>query len=108
MHLERQKRLLKRYGLKKVNQPKMTPKHKTKQAVVLAKLGPHKVKLIRFGAQGMGHNYSAKARRSFRSRQAKNIARGPKSPAYWANKFLWSGPGGRSKQPPKSQKRVLR
>tara|TARA_A100001201_G_scaffold62409_1_gene59273 strand:+ start:100 stop:369 length:270 start_codon:yes stop_codon:yes gene_type:complete len=83
----------------------MTPKHRTKKAIVLAKLGPHKIKLIRFGAQGMGHNYSAGARRAFKARHRRNIARGKKSPAYWANRFLWSGAGGRKKSPPKSQKR---
>lgn len=108
MHLDKQKRLLKKYGLKGVNKPKMTPKHKTKKAVVLAKTGPHKLKLIRFGAQGMGHNYSAAARRSFKARHARNIAKGKSSPAYWADKFLWSGPSGKKRQPPKSQKRVLR
>lgn len=108
MHLDKQKRLLKKYGLKGVNKPKMTPKHKTKKAVVLAKIGPHKLKLIRFGAQGMGHNYSAAARRSFKARHARNIAKGVSSPAYWADKFLWSGPSGKKRQPPKSQKRVLR
>lgn len=108
MHLDKQKRLLKKYSLKGVNKPKMTPKHKTKKAVVLAKIGPHKLKLIRFGAQGMGHNYSAAARRSFKARHARNIAKGKSSPAYWADKFLWSGPSGKKRQPPKSQKRVLR
>lgn len=56
----------------------------------------------------MGHNYSAAARKSFKARHRKNIAKGPSSPAYWANRFLWSGPSGRKKSPPKSQKRVLR
>tara|TARA_R100001015_G_C4612850_1_gene168437 strand:- start:976 stop:1299 length:324 start_codon:yes stop_codon:yes gene_type:complete len=107
MHLKRQKALLKKHGLRAVNRPKMTPKHPKKKALVLAKVGKHKLKLIRFGAQGMGHNYSATARKSFKARHKRNIARGPSSPAYWANKFLWSGPGGRSKRPPKRQKRVL-
>lgn len=107
MHSDRQKKLLKRYGLKAVNRPKMTPKHPTKKAVVLAKVGPHKLKLIRFGAQGMGHNYSPGARKAFKARHARNIERGPSSPAYWADKFLWAGPSGRKKQPPKSQKRVF-
>lgn len=107
MHSDRQKKLLKRYGLKAVNRPKMTPKHPTKKAVVLAKIGPHKLKLIRFGAQGMGHNYSPGARKAFKARHARNIKRGPSSPAYWADKFLWAGPSGRKKQPPKSQKRVF-
>ncbi|HAW74309.1 MAG TPA: hypothetical protein DCW74_01065, partial [Alteromonas australica] len=58
----------------------------------------------RFGAQGMGHNYSAAARKSFKARHAKNIAKGKTSPAYWADRFLWAGPGKRSKQPPKKRR----
>jgi hypothetical protein len=107
MHSKRQKALLKKYGLKGVNKPKMTPKHPKKKAMVLAKVGPHKLKLIRFGAQGMGHNYSAAARKSFKARHARNIKKGPTSAAYWANRFLWSGPKGKKKNPPKSQKRVF-
>jgi len=72
MHQDRKKRLLKKYGLKGVNKPKMTPKHKKSKAIVLAQSG-HQLKVIRFGAQGMGHNYSAAARRSFKARHAKNI-----------------------------------
>ena len=34
-----------------------------------------KIKIIRFGAQGMGHNYSPEARRSFKARHRKNIAK---------------------------------
>ena len=105
MHLNRKKRLLKRYGLKAVNRPKMTPGHKTKKAMVLAESG-HKLKLIRFGSQGMGHNYSAAARKSFKARHRKNIARGKMSAAYWADKFLWS-PGGSKKNPPRGQKQVF-
>jgi len=103
-HLDRKKKLLKRYGLKAVNRPKMTPSHPTKKAVVLSEVG-HKLKLIRFGAQGMGHNYSAGARQAFKARHRRNIAKGKSSAAYWADKFLWS-PGGSKKNPPKSQKRV--
>jgi len=105
MHLDRKKKLLKKYGLKAVNRPKMTPSHPTKKAIVVAETG-HKLKVIRFGSQGMGHNYSAGARRAFKARHARNIARGPSSPAYWADKFLWS-PGGSKKNPPRSQKRVI-
>ena len=83
----------------------MTPSHKTKKAVVLTEVG-HKLKLIRFGAQGMGHNYSAGARKAFKARHRRNIAKGKSSAAYWADKFLWSGSGGRKKSPPKSQKRT--
>jgi len=105
MHESRKKRLLKKYGLKGVNRPKMTPKHPTKKAVVLSQVG-HKLKLIRFGAQGMGHNYSAGARQAFKARHRRNIAKGKSSAAYWADKFLWS-PGGSKKNPPKGQKRVF-
>ena len=106
MHIDRQKRLLKKHGLKGVNKPKMPPKHPTKKAIVLAKTGKHKLKLIRFGAQGMGHNYSAGARKSFKARHRKNIAKGKSSAAFWADKFLWNPRSSRKKNPPKSQKRV--
>tara|TARA_B100000965_G_C19556698_1_gene742594 strand:- start:1119 stop:1391 length:273 start_codon:yes stop_codon:yes gene_type:complete len=77
------------------NKPKRTPKHKTKSHVVLAKSGD-KVKLIRFGQQGVrgaGKNPTSKAQKarkaSFKKRHAKNIAKGKMSAAYWANKTKW-------------------
>lgn len=77
------------------NKPKRTPKHPTKSHAVLAKEGA-KVRLIRFGQQGVtgaGKNprtAAQKARRaSFQARHAKNIARGPMSAAYWANRVKW-------------------
>lgn len=77
------------------NKPKRTPKHPTKSHAVLAKSGD-KVKLIRFGQQGVsgaGKNpqtKSEKARRaSFKARHAKNISKGNMSAAYWANKVKW-------------------
>ena len=94
---------LKRVGLSGLNKPKRTPRHKTKKAVVAVRVGG-RIKIIRFGAQGMGHNYSPEARRSFKARHAKNIAKGKMSAAYWANKELWAGPKGSKKSPPKSQK----
>jgi hypothetical protein len=100
-----EKARLKRVGLSRLNKPKRTPGHKTKKAVVAVRVGG-KVKIIRFGAQGMGHNYSPEARRSFKARHAKNIRKGKSSAAYWANKVFWAGPGGSKKMPPKSQKFV--
>ena len=94
---------LKRAGLTRLNKPKRTPKHKTKKAVVGVRVGG-KVKIIRFGAQGMGHNYSPEARKSFKARLRKNIAKGKSSAAYWADKVFWAGKGGSKKMPPKSQK----
>ncbi len=77
------------------NKPKRTPKHKTKSHVVLAKSGD-KVKLIRFGQQGVsgaGKNPKSKAQKarksSFKARHAKNIAKGKMSAAYWSNKTKW-------------------
>ena len=77
------------------NKPKRTPSHPTKSHAVLAKQGD-KVKLIRFGQQGVsgaGKNPQtdkAKARRkSFLARHAKNIARGKMSAAFWAAKVKW-------------------
>lgn len=85
------------------NKPKMTPLHPRKKAVVLAKQGDQ-IKLIRFGAQGYGHNYSDVARKSFKSRHAKNIERGKLSAAYWSDRFLWGGKGKSVRHPPKKQK----
>jgi len=56
-----------------------------------------KVKLIRFGQQGVsgsprreGESKAAKARRaSFKARHAKNIAKGKMSAAFWADKTKW-------------------
>ena len=100
-----EKARLKKAGLTRLNSPKRTPKHRTKKAVVAVRVGG-KVKIIRFGAQGMGHNYSPEARKSFKARHAKNIAKGKSSAAYWANKVFWAGKGGSKKMPPKSQKYV--
>ena len=76
-----------------------------KKGMVLAKEGD-KIKLIHFGDSSMGHNYSPEARRSFKARHGKNIKKGKMSAAFWANKVYWSGPSGRKKSPPSSQKRV--
>ena len=98
-----EKNRLKRVGLSGLNKPKRTPIHPTKKAVVAVRDGS-KIKVIRFGDQKMGHNYSPEARKSFKARHAKNIARGKTSAAFWANKVFWSGPSGSKKAPPKSQK----
>jgi len=94
-HDARKKAMLKKYGLSGVNKPKRTPKHPKKSHVVLAQEG-HKIKLIRFGQQGVkgaGKNPSSakqKARRkSFKARHAKNIKKGKMSAAYWADRVKW-------------------
>ena len=98
-----EKNRLKKVGLSGLNKPKRTPSHATKKGVV-AVSDKGKVKIIRFGDQKMGHNYSAEARKSFKARHAKNIKKGKTSAAYWAHKVFWAGKGGSKKSPPKSQK----
>ena len=76
------------------NKPKKTPNHKTKSHVVLAKDG-NKIKLIRFGQQGVKGfgkvktKQGAEKRAAFRARHAKNIAKGKMSGAYWSNRVKW-------------------
>ena len=77
------------------NKPKRTPNHPKKSHVVLAKEG-YKIKLIRYGQQGVsgaGKNPKTEKdkarRRSFKARHAKNIAKGKMSAAFWANKTKW-------------------
>ena len=78
------------------NKPKRTPNHPNKSHVVLAKEGD-KVKLIRFGQQGVsgsppktGESEADRARRaSFKARHASNIKKGKMSAAYWADKAKW-------------------
>lgn len=87
---------LTRYGLSGYNKPKRTPSHKTKSHVVLAKEG-NRVKLIRFGQQGVKGSPPRKSetkadaarRRAFKARHAKNIAKGKMSAAYWSAKTKW-------------------
>lgn len=95
--IEAARRLMKKLGLKGFNIPKRTPNHPTKSHVVMAKEG-NQIKLIRFGEQGASTAGKPKAgesdrmkkkRKSFKSRHAKNIAKGKMSAAYWANRTKW-------------------
>lgn len=79
------------------NKPKRTPGHPKKSHVVKACSGG-KEKVIRFGEQGAetagkpreGESERMKAKRaSFKARHGKNIAKGPMSAAYWADKVKW-------------------
>jgi hypothetical protein len=85
---DRAKATMKRLGLSGFNKAKRTPKHGSKSHVVMAKEGD-KTKLIRFGEQGAKTNQSAKQRKAFKSRHAKNIKKGKMSAAWWANKVKW-------------------
>lgn len=79
------------------NKPKRTPSHPKKSHIVKA-CANSKEKIIRFGEQGAstagapkkGESAKMKAKRkSFKSRHAKNIAKGKMSAAYWADKVKW-------------------
>ena len=77
------------------NKPKRTPDHPTKSHAVLAKEGD-KIKLIRFGQQGVkgaGSNPTTEAekkrQKSFKARHKENIDKGKLSGAYWADKVKW-------------------
>ena len=98
-----EKARLKRAGLSGLNKPKRTPGHKTKKAVVGVRVGG-KIKIIRFGAQGMGHNYSPEARKSFKARHNCSEATNKLTARYWACKNLWAGKGGSTKSSPKSKR----
>jgi hypothetical protein len=80
---------LARAGVTGYNKPKRTPNHPTKSHIVVAKWGDN-VKTIRFGQQGVKTNQTVGQRKAFESRHAKNIAKGPSSPAFWAAKVKWS------------------
>jgi len=62
-----------------------------------------KEKIIHFGAKGYGHNYSDKARKSFKARHKCSSATNKLSARYWACKKLWAGKGGSTKSSPKSR-----
>jgi hypothetical protein len=79
------------------NKPKRTTSHPKKSHIVKA-CANGKEKIIRFGEQGAstagapkkGESAKMKAKRkSFKSRHAKNIAKGKMSAAYWADKVKW-------------------
>jgi hypothetical protein len=78
------------------NKPRATGPGEKSSHVVKACFGG-KEKIIRFGQKGVkgspkkeGESESYQKRReSFKARHAKNIAKGPSSAAYWANRVKW-------------------
>lgn len=86
---ERVKTQMKKEGLTAINKAKATPSHPTKSHVVMANEGDV-YKLIRFGQQGVeGSPDGSKRNEAFKARHAANIAKGPLSAAYHANKVKW-------------------
>lgn len=79
------------------NRPQRTPGHPEKSHVVKACFDGQE-KIIRFGEQGAktagqpkpGESEKMTTKRaSFKARHSKNIAKGPSSAAYWADKVKW-------------------
>lgn len=93
---------LERAGVEGFNKPKRTPSHPTKSHIVVAKEGD-RIKTIRFGQQGVKTNQTVGQREAFKSRHAKNIAKGKMSAAWWADKEKWSA--SETKSPSKKWKK---
>jgi hypothetical protein len=71
------------------NEPVRTPEHPTKSHVVKACTDTGS-RVIRFGAQGVKGSPKGTARnKAFKARHAENIARGPDSAAWWADRVKW-------------------
>ena len=95
---EKRRAAVKRAGVSGIDKPKRTPGHPTKSHIVVT-IKPNGDPLtIRYGQQGAKTAGKPKAgesekmkkkRKSFKSRHAKNIAKGKTSAAYWANKTKW-------------------
>ena len=84
-----------------LNKPRRTPTHPTKSHVVKTTVDG-KPKMIRFGQQGAktagkpspnDTKQDIAKRKSFKARHASNIAKGPASAAYWADKVKWAEGG---------------
>jgi len=60
-------------------------------------------KLIHFGAKGYGHNYSKKARKSYRARHRCKTAKDKLTARYWSCKHSWTK-GGSKKRCPKGRR----
>tara|TARA_X000001316_G_C909133_1_gene24933 strand:+ start:401 stop:709 length:309 start_codon:yes stop_codon:yes gene_type:complete len=98
---ERVKTKMKNAGLREVNKPQRLKDSTSKSHHVMARYregNETKYKYIKFGDENAktagkpkkGESEATKKKRaSFKARHAKNIAKGPSSAAYWANKVKW-------------------
>lgn len=74
------------------NKPRASTRPGKKKMVKACEGG--KEKIVHFGAKGYGHNYSPKARKSFKARHKCGEKKSKLSAQYWACKNLWAGPKG--------------
>jgi hypothetical protein len=80
------------------NKPRSSTRPGKKRMVKACQDGQEKI--VHYGADGYGHNYSDEARASFRARHNCDQAKDKLSAQYWACKDLWSGKGGSTKSCP--------
>ena len=85
----------------KCNRVKKSYRHGKKFMVKACSKG--RTKLIHFGAKGYGHNYSTKARKSFRARHRCKTAKNKLTARYWSCKHSWTR-GGSKKRCPKGRR----
>ena len=86
----------------KCNSPVKSSKPHKKRMVRACSNG--KEKLIHYGATGYGHNYSPKARKSFRARHKCDEAKDKLTANYWACEDLWAGKGGSVQKCPSNRR----
>ena len=87
------------------NKPVKSNKPSKKKMVKACVNGEEKT--IHYGATGYGHNYSAKARKSFRKRHRCAEAKDKLTANYWACKDLWSKDSPKL-NPPKKKKNATK
>lgn len=80
------------------NKPRASTSPGKKRMVKACQNGTEKI--VHYGAKGYGHNYSSKARASFRARHNCAQAKDKLSAQYWACKDLWAGKGGSTQSCP--------
>lgn len=90
-------RMRSKYKNLKCNKP-IRSKVKGKKRTVKA-CDKGKEKIIHYGATGYGHNYSPKARRSFRARHKCDEAKDKLTARYWACQDLWVKGGSKKRCP---------
>lgn len=71
----------------KCNTPTRSNREGKKKMVKACENGQEK--LVHYGADGYDHNYSAKAKKSFRARHKCDQSKSKLSAQYWACKDLW-------------------
>ena len=82
---------------------KVTKSYKPGKKFMVKGCSRGKSKLIHFGATGYGHNYSTKARKSFRARHKCHTAKDKLTARYWSCKHSWTR-GGNKRRCPKGRR----